>query len=147
MSAAPLSPIALRKIAAALEAGTPAEQRAAADALRELVLPASRFVERDRLIMDLRKRFFPGRTDNDAANEIEAGLNRYCAATSGWRRDQDAATCPERITGTIKGAYWLVLKAVDRPLSRERIRKIVGQFEVTSAFGDKQAEASDQGKR
>ncbi|WP_375764117.1 hypothetical protein ACE10X_07025 [Bradyrhizobium sp. Pha-3] len=125
----------LQRIVEAIEAGeelTLEQRRAVAAALRRDV---PRFAERDALIVGVRSRFFHNRADLDAAHEIAAGLNRY--ASTAWLRDRSAQTCPARIAGTEKGAFWQILKVVDRPLSAERIRKIVGQFEMTNAPNDR----------
>jgi hypothetical protein len=127
----------LHRLVEALEAGeqlTAEQRQAVAKALRRDLTP--RFAQRDALIRCVRKQYFQNRADLDAALEIEASLNRY--ASTAWLRDRSAQTCPGRITGTAKAAFWQILKTVDRPLSAERIRKIIGQFEVTNAPNDDQ---------
>lgn len=128
MTGVPVSQVELKRIAEAIEAGdvlTVEQRRNAASALRLAALP-QRFADRDALLLAIRREFFAGHTDNDAAHEIAAGLGRYM--DSAWRRDRVAPTCPDRIAGSVKGAYWRVLQAVPRPLSVERIRKIVGHL-------------------
>lgn len=131
MSAAPLSPAEIRRIADAIESGE-LQERAATAALRGLVLPASRFAKQDALIFNCRLCYFVDRSDREAGREIEVGLNRYAA--SAWSRDQGAAACPERIVGKVQGAYWAILKACPRQPSAERIRKILSRHnEITGS--------------
>jgi hypothetical protein len=121
-----MSASVLQRIAETLEAGdaTPAEQRAAAAALRMTMLP-SKFSERDQLVVDCLQRFYSGRRSlRDASEEMAAAMGRYHATP--WLRDRIAEQCPNRIATGAQGAFWLILKAVDRPLSADRIRKIVG---------------------
>lgn len=120
----------LERIAEMLAAGAElnAEQRLTAiagiDALRELTLRSSR-AEYDALIIECRRKFLADRRDRDAAREIEIGLNRYRA--SAWQRDRSDAACPARLRNTIKGAYWAILRAREREISAERIRKILAR--------------------
>lgn len=117
-------------IADAIEAAETVEQRAAlAAALRQaqplLTQPPSLRANRDRMIYDALKRLFWGRSNNDAALEFASKLGRY-AASATWRRDQSCDYCPYP-AGSLNGAMWAILKVSRRPLSAERIRKIVGQ--------------------
>jgi len=81
------------------------------------------------LIIDVRQRFFDDRNVRDASNQIALGHNRY--QSGAWLRDRSAAACPARIAEDARGTYWAMLRLVEKSLSAERIRKIIGQFEVT----------------
>ncbi|UGY27177.1 hypothetical protein HU675_0010690 [Bradyrhizobium septentrionale] len=125
----------LQRIATAIEAGQlTAEQRAAAaNALRQL-LPESSYAQRDGLLIEARRKFFGHLNDREASNQLSIGIRRY--RSSAWPREQSARACPARIAGTPKGAYWQILSVVDRSLSAERIRRIVGQIEVPNQPND-----------
>ena len=115
---------------AALLAGFDAlsvEQRRVAAAA--LTLPPSRFTERNRLVVECLQRFYGDRPSiRDAAKDMAAALNRYRATS--WSRDRAAAECPMRISTAPHGAFWSILKQVERSLSHDRIEEIVRQFEV-----------------
>lgn len=124
-----LSGLQLALIASAIETGaqlSDEQRRAAAAALRHhaTMLPATKFAERDAILVECRGRFFADRSDHHAANEIEAQWGRYAA--SRWHRDKSAATCPPTIVGTARGCFWRMLQIGPHPLSASRIRKILG---------------------
>ncbi|MET3965430.1 hypothetical protein [Bradyrhizobium sp. S3.9.1] len=119
------------RIADAIEAGADlsSEQRilvAAALRLQALTLPAARHDERDRLLIECRRKFYAGRTDHDAAHELATDWRRYAAA--GWIRERSCEVCPPRHIGTSREFFWLILRQSPRVLSAERIRKIVGHL-------------------
>jgi hypothetical protein len=120
----------LQSIAEVVEAGgelSAEQRRVAAAALRQaLMLPATIFAERDALIVECRRQFFPSRTDHDAAHQIATEWRRYAAA--GWRRERSSETCPARNVGTTRGALWAIMRISPRVLSAERIRRIVGHL-------------------
>lgn len=122
----PLPSGQLAALAGAIERGeelSNEERRAAAAALRQAMLPATKFAERDAILVGCRCLFFADRTDHDAANEMEAQWGRYAA--SRWHRDKSAATCPPTIVGTARGCFWRMLQIGPRPLSASRIRRIL----------------------
>ncbi|MCP1969781.1 hypothetical protein [Bradyrhizobium elkanii] len=127
----------LTAIARTIELGgtlSVSDRLAAAAALRQALAP-SKFLDRDRLVVDCLQRFYGGRRSlRDASEEMAAALRRYHATP--WLRDRCATERPGRIAGGAQGAFWLILKTVDRPLSADRIRRIVGQFEVPHAMRD-----------
>lgn len=124
----------VEQLAAAIVAGVDLseEQRrvAAAMLLRQmqpvLMMPASVYAKRDEMIMACRLRFYPERTDHDAANELGSAWRRY--ASAGWLRDRSAETCPVRIVGTLQGALWEIMRTLPRVLSARSIRRIVGHL-------------------
>ncbi|SFO25797.1 hypothetical protein SAMN05216330_102436 [Bradyrhizobium sp. Ghvi] len=120
----------MRRIAEALEAGdelSAEQRRVTAAALRQaLTLPPTTFAERDALIVECRRRFFPSRTDHDAAQEIAVTWRRYAA--TGWLRERAAETCPPRSVGTLRGALWEIMRILPRVLSVRQIRRIVGHL-------------------
>lgn len=127
----------LHRLAEALASGaelSAADRTAAAEALRRSIAP-SKFSGRDQQVVDCLQQFYGGRRSlRDASEEMAAALGRYHATP--WLRDRRATECPSRIAGGAQGAFWLILKTVDRPLSADRIRRIVGQFEVPHAVRD-----------
>ncbi len=133
-----LSDDSIERIADAIESGD-LEPRAAAAALRGLVLPATQHAQRDAVVFEIRCRRFADRTDNDAALEIAAGLNAYMTRGSWLRGDQTAESCPDRIGNTINGDYWRVLKLVPRALKASRIREIVANLKAATVQGDEQS--------
>ncbi|KRR26480.1 hypothetical protein CQ14_03055 [Bradyrhizobium lablabi] len=124
------APDHLERLADELEAGaelTSSQRAAVAAALRQaLTLPAARNEERDRLIVEARHRFYADRTDHDAAHEIATQWRRY--AVTGWLRDRVCDSCPPRIAGNLHGALWAIMQQSPRPLSADRVRKIVGRL-------------------
>jgi hypothetical protein len=130
----------LQCLAAAIEAGdalTEEQRILVAAALRQtltlhqlkqgLVLPAARNDARDRLLIEVRRKFYAAdRTDHDVAHELAAAWGRYAAA--GWIRERDLELCPERHLGSAREFFWLMLRANPRPLSASRIRTILARL-------------------
>ncbi|MEY9131858.1 hypothetical protein ABIE79_003325 [Bradyrhizobium diazoefficiens] len=130
-------PTDLHCVAAAIEAGaelSAQERETAAQVLRTLLAGVTRRgqrsastraaqAERDRLICRMAAEFFPGLPAVTQAEEISRRLARYRAGPD-WRRDRSAARVA--YAATTRGWCWSVLRLQDRPLSADRIRKILG---------------------
>ncbi len=120
------------RVVAAIESvtGLSVEQRRAIDvALCRVTIAEPRHAERNRLLIELRQRF---RSDNHAGHEIASQLRIYMNGM--WRFDRTKDKCPYA-AGTLRAAFWAILKQSERLLSPDRIRKIVGQtsrVEMTS---------------
>ncbi|PDS79157.1 hypothetical protein [Rhizobium sp. L43] len=78
--------------------------------------------ERDRLICEIEAEFFADRPTREAAREIAKGLDRFHSGVD-WRRFRNAETNP--FPQGLKAKFWLILKAIDRPLSAARIRDLL----------------------
>ncbi|MGO7030639.1 hypothetical protein ACCS91_27260 [Rhizobium ruizarguesonis] len=79
--------------------------------------------ERDRLIRETATTFFPGKSIREMADAIANGLERSHAGTD-WQRFKSVDACP--YPQGLKANFWFILKAFNRPLSAESVRKIVG---------------------
>jgi hypothetical protein len=66
---------------------------------------------------------------SEAAEELAKHMRRY--HTTAWAREKLLETCPQRIAGKIQGACWEILKAKDRLLSPDYIRKLL-EFEIAN---------------
>jgi hypothetical protein len=98
--------------------------------LRELlrVRPGQRSLEtraalaqRDDLIREYGRRFYPGLSKNRQAECIHRDLNRY--ATSAWQRHRSDVECPHR--DARQQMLWQILKARDWVPSHSLIQKIL----------------------
>jgi hypothetical protein len=78
--------------------------------------------QRDELVRDAVRRFFPNESASRQAERLAEALARYRAGPD-WRRDRAAAEIPYQ--ATLRGHAWTILKARDHALSAERIRKIL----------------------
>jgi hypothetical protein len=117
-------------LAAAIESGaelTAEDRRAVADMLRRVTLPPARNGERDRMLIECRRKFYAGRTDHDASQEIAFKWRRYAA--SGWRLERERDTCPPNRIGKVEEALFKIMKMwPGKPLSASRIRTIVAHL-------------------
>lgn len=129
-------PTELHRVAAAIEAGaelTVDERQAAVAALRALSVPPApgqRSVvtrvgqaEHQHVIRVMAKRFYPQLSASAAATCIARRLALYRGGAD-WARDRGADHVAE--PESLRGFCWRALKAYDRILSVDRIRKILG---------------------
>jgi hypothetical protein len=101
-------PLDLAKLAAAIEAG-------------ELILRApSAFARRDALIRETYDLFFA--ETHQPAKTMSDRLRRY--ELTAWPRETALDVCPRR-PDTAEAYFWQMLKLVPRPLSADRIERIV----------------------
>ncbi|QND22553.1 hypothetical protein HB774_24075 [Rhizobium leguminosarum bv. viciae] len=80
--------------------------------------------ERDRLIREIAATFFPEGSIRERSEAIAAGLERFRSGPDWWRY-RARKTCP--YPQGVKKNFWLILKAFDRNLSAERVRKLLGR--------------------
>lgn len=78
--------------------------------------------QRNSLIIDLRRTFYPNVSGREAARLMYQGLARFEAGP--WRRLQ-SEECPERYKGRIEHAYFVILRVAGRTPSEILIRKII----------------------
>ncbi len=79
---------------------------------------------RDRILREAATRFFPNMKKSRQAEELGVGLRRYGSGPD-WRRDRELCECPYPVH-LLKFYYWALLRAIDNPLSDDRIRRILG---------------------
>ena len=139
--------LALAAVADALERGErlgPAAAAELAEAIRQALAGRSRLDEalglrggpgersaatrmmiarRDAALREAAARFWPDAPAAQQAEELATRWARY--ASSAWRRDAGEATCPARHEGTVYAALWAAMRAGARPLSAERIRRLL----------------------
>lgn len=130
-------PTELHRIANAIETGadlSDEERAATAAALRALMVPPARpgqrsgatrlgQAEHQHVIRVMAKRFYPQLSASAAATCIARRLALYRGGAD-WARDRGADHVAE--PESLRGCCWRALKAYDRILSVDRIRKILG---------------------
>ena len=79
--------------------------------------------ERDRILRQLARMFYPGRTVAEQAAEIGAAALRY--RTSAWRWDRHARGMPEAYWGTARGLLFEAFRAAPVPLSARQLQTIL----------------------
>jgi hypothetical protein len=99
-----------------------------ADALR--VRPGERswatraaLAERDNLIREYGRRYYPCRSRNEQAQRVARDLGRYAA--SGWQNARSETECPHR--DSRRPLLWRILKARDRALGASAINQILSR--------------------
>ncbi|RXG92281.1 hypothetical protein [Bradyrhizobium vignae] len=87
---------------------------------------------RNALLIGCWAEFFPDRSPYDAAQEIATAWRRYAA--DAWPRDRlmSLESCPAKYAGAVRSWLWALQVESPGPLSAERIRKIIGQVELTN---------------
>ncbi|OYD05786.1 hypothetical protein [Rhizobium sp. N4311] len=80
--------------------------------------------ERDRLIRETATTFFPENSIRERSEIIAKGLERFRSGAD-WQRSRARKTCP--YPQGLKANFWRILKAFDRNLSAERVRKVLGR--------------------
>jgi hypothetical protein len=85
--------------------------------------------ERNTLLVEAKRLFYPGCSDSEAARQLHAALSIY--RNGRWRRDRVEATieptCPPRYRGTIREWLWLILRSRDHVPSERLIRLVLGR--------------------
>jgi hypothetical protein len=79
--------------------------------------------QRNDLLCEAAKRFFPDLSISAQATRMAAELRRYCAIA--WVNDMASDACPKRHRGTVREAFYLALKCHDRELSSRTMRLIL----------------------
>jgi hypothetical protein len=86
-------------------------------------------VDRDERLRAAADRWFPGRSDSDAAEELGTALSRFWATA--WRSCRTDEVCPPRYAGNIRADLWAILKARPYPLKARSIRAVLA---MSSAY-------------
>lgn len=79
-----------------------------------------RLEQRDKMLREIKRRFFGQLTDNAAADEIAKAISRYRAGAD-WRRDRTRDAVEYR--QTLRGHAWAVLKVVDYAPAARTVRR------------------------
>lgn len=79
--------------------------------------------ERDRLIRETAAQYFPDKSIREKADSLAKGLERFRVGAD-WQCSRYLDACP--YPQGLKANFWLILKVLNRPLSAESLRKIVG---------------------
>ena len=78
--------------------------------------------ERNRLLTEAARRFYPGASDREIARQLRAALSRY--RDGRWRRDRSLPTCPAQHQGKLTALLFCLLKTRDA-LPSERLIRLV----------------------
>jgi hypothetical protein len=78
---------------------------------------------RDDALREAARTFLAGTNISEQSKALSTALSRY--ATSAWLREGGANECPARHEGRLEFFLWTILRADPRPLSHERIRKVL----------------------
>lgn len=86
-------------------------------------LTAAAFAERDRVLREAAKRFFPGQAPAAQARELHRALLRY--STTGWRRERTLSAPPIERVGAIEELLHRALRCRDHVVGERTIRAIL----------------------
>ena len=86
---------------------------------------ASAFLRRNAALRDLAATHYAALSEAEQARRLARDLARYRATA--WASERLLAECPGHRIGTPSGYCWRILRALDRPISAERIRHVLAQ--------------------
>lgn len=80
-------------------------------------------IERDRLVCEAAKEFWPDETNSEQARNLHQHWTRYAA--SAWPRERALERVPDRRAGSVEARLWAIMRVKDHVISERSIRALL----------------------